>query len=86
MITVISEIEEYLKELEVIKSFHVSIKKAEKSRWHVRDKLVIRIWVNKDLWDSQLVMTTLTEDYSFEENITKICKGIYVPEYDIYYE
>lgn len=84
---IVSDVEQYLKELEAVKNFHVSIDETNRtSTWHVRHTIVIRVWVNKDLWESQLVMEKLTEDYSFEGKITKLCQGIYVPRYDIYYE
>lgn len=81
-----SNINGYINSFNGVKDFHISIQKAEKnSRWFIRDTLLIRIWVEKDVFDAQSVMEVLNDGNSFQDEIKKICGGVVVVKYDIYY-
>lgn len=82
---IIANVKEYIKSFTGVKDYHVSLQRAITTTWHVRDSLLIRLWVDKDLFEANSVMAALTEGETFEDEIKTLVKGVLVPKFDIYY-
>lgn len=81
-----AKVEDFVKNYNGVKKCHVSIKNAKPlSEWHIRDTLIVRAWVDKDLFDAQDVIDILADTGGFEKELSTICRGSVVIQYDIYY-
>lgn len=82
---IVTNVKKYISDFNGIKESHVSIQKSKSRTWHVRDILLIRIWVNQEVFDANSIMAILSDENTFEDEISTICRGAVVPQYDIYY-
>lgn len=79
-----TDIEKYVKEFPGVKNFHLSVKRNSSGHWNVRDSLLIRIWINKGVFNANDVASKLDDGYGFKETINKLTRGAFVVQYDIY--
>lgn len=80
----ITEIKEKLRTSPFIKNWHLDIRRST-GMFSTKDKLHIRLWVNKALMDAQDVTNTLADQDTFEKSIKRLAAEINLNvEFDIY--
>lgn len=82
--SVLEKIEQYIKHFPGVINHHISKDDKSYNPWTSRQKLTIRLWIKKDIFDTENITFKLMGELDFKENINILCKGLYNVTYDIY--
>lgn len=84
--SVIEELDNYIKSFPGVKDYHMSMipdNSSLISRYN--GKILLRLWVKEDIFDSYEVMEVLSNNKTFKDNVIEKAKQIrYAVVFDIY--
>lgn len=74
--TVIARINEILDKTPFVENYHITKSPVSSLFSNYKEKMVIRLWVKKDLKDVHDVADTLSDEQTFENKIRELAKSI----------
>lgn len=74
--TVLSSINKILDEAPFVETYHITRTPLMSLSYATKEKMLIRLWIKKDLKDVHDVADTLTDGKTFESKIRELAKGI----------